>query len=224
MQLHDYLKPIAAALREAPKAEHRAEELMPQRTGDSEKKFELAIRGGKIKFAEPEKIKEAIRYAMIKIGLRAENFPKEEEKILLIQHIIEHYGNHTIEEIRIAFDMAITGKLGIDANCYENFSCLYFSKIMSAYRRWAASEYETILNENVTQDYETKIYSDEENENKMREVANVNYKLFINGKSDINPHIAGILLKDGLMKEKESVEDVFLRMKKKGYEQLYKKS
>lgn len=38
--------------------------------------------------------------------------------------------------------MAIQGKLSVDAVCYENFSCLYFSGIMNAYRTWASSVYE----------------------------------------------------------------------------------
>jgi len=83
---------------------------------------------------------------MLKVGLRANNWPAEEETAILVFHIIENYGGHTHEEIKLAFDMAITGKLYeerngkeqvLDANCYENFSCLYVSRIMNAYRGWA---------------------------------------------------------------------------------------
>lgn len=81
---------------------------------------------------------------MVKIGLRAQNFPSEEEKGVLIDHILKNYAGHTVEEIRLAFDMAIEGKLGVDANCYENFSCLYFSKIMSAYREYSKEEYKQL--------------------------------------------------------------------------------
>lgn len=77
---------------------------------------------------------------MVKIGLRANNWPTDEEKLLLQQHIVRFYGNHTLDEIRLAFDMAITGRLDVQANCYENFSCLYFSTIMNAYRQWVARE------------------------------------------------------------------------------------
>lgn len=45
-----------------------------------------------------------------------------------------------MEVIHLAFEMAISGKLGIDSNCYENFSCQYFSKILEAYRSWAKKE------------------------------------------------------------------------------------
>lgn len=75
---------------------------------------------------------------MLKVGLRATNLPSSEEKAVLLSHAISNYGNHTVSEIRLAFEMAIAGKLGVDPNCYENFSCMYFSTIMNAYRSWAS--------------------------------------------------------------------------------------
>jgi hypothetical protein len=64
----------------------------------------------------------------------------DEEKAVLLDFIRENYGNHTPEEIKLAFKMAVSGKLSVDPNCYENFSCQYFGKIMGAYRIWASSE------------------------------------------------------------------------------------
>lgn len=81
---------------------------------------------------------------MVKIGLRAQNWPTDLEKQVLIEHIWKEYGGHGIDEIKLAFDMAIAGKLEVDANCYENFSCLYFSNVMAAYRAWAKEEYKQI--------------------------------------------------------------------------------
>ena len=77
---------------------------------------------------------------MLKVGLRANNLPNDIEKAVLIEHIINQYGRHTPAEIRLAFDMALSGKLDLEDKevvCYENFSCLYFSKIMNAYRVWS---------------------------------------------------------------------------------------
>lgn len=106
----------------------------------SENLFVQARSSGIIAIAYLEDIKGALRYAMVKVGLRANNFPVEEEKAVLIDHIITNYGGHTTAEIRLAFNMAINGELELtidDVNCYENFSCLYFSKIMNAYRKWS---------------------------------------------------------------------------------------
>jgi hypothetical protein len=84
---------------------------------------------------------------MILVGVRGQNLPDEAEKAVLFNHIIQNYGGHTSEEIRLAFDMAVSGKLGLpfdEVKCYENFSCLYFSTIMNAYRAWAQQEFRYI--------------------------------------------------------------------------------
>lgn len=107
---------------------------MHSKTG--EEKFELALTGKKALDVPIENLKQVLRLAMLKLGIRAKNLPDEEEKQILIQHILEYYGNHTCEEIKLAFDLAIAGKLNIDVKAYENFSCLYFSQIMIAYREW----------------------------------------------------------------------------------------
>lgn len=91
---------------------------------------------------EPEeKLKEVLRLVFVKVGLRAANFPKDEEKAVLHAHILSNYGNHKASEILLAFEMAMDGKLDAEINHYENFSCLYFSQIMNAYRKWAADAY-----------------------------------------------------------------------------------
>lgn len=113
-----------------------------------ERLFSLAIQSVKISSSTVEELKQSLRYAMVKIGLRSQNFPNEEEKAILLQHISQNYSNHTVDEIRLAFDMAIEGKLelldGESVTCYENFSCLYFSSIMNAYRRWSAQVYKQL--------------------------------------------------------------------------------
>ncbi len=81
----------------------------------------------------------------MKIGLRATNLPTPEETAVLIAHIVTEYGNHSLEEVKLAFDMGIAGKLDFEDNagiiCYENFSCLYFSGVMNAYRKWSKDAY-----------------------------------------------------------------------------------
>jgi len=111
------------------------QELTPLKT--SEEKFQLARQSRKIQFATEEEIRQALRYAMVKIGLRGQNFPKDIEKILLIQHVFDNFGENRVDEIRLAFDWGIEGRLDEDINCFENFSCLYFTRIMRAYNRLA---------------------------------------------------------------------------------------
>jgi hypothetical protein len=88
-------------------------------------------------------MKQALRYIYVLVGLRAHNFPAGEEKQLLHAFIFKHYGGHTPEEIRLAWNLAIMQKLNVPAKdviCYENFPIAYFSRIMEAYREWAKEQ------------------------------------------------------------------------------------
>lgn len=116
-----------------------------QKTGNYEigsgNSLEVALRSPRIKDVAEENLSQVLRYVMVKVGLRAANWPDEYEKKILISHIQKNFGGNRIDEIRLAFDMAIIGELNVDANCFENFSCLYFSNIMYAYRQWARKEF-----------------------------------------------------------------------------------
>jgi hypothetical protein len=109
------------------------------RHGD-EKKFSVALLQPKIRDIDQEELKKSIKYAMVLIGLRAQNYPDDLEKQVLLNFIQEHYGGHTPAEIKLAFEMAIMRKLDVDPVCYENFSIAYFAGIMEAYRSWAREQ------------------------------------------------------------------------------------
>jgi hypothetical protein len=87
-----------------------------------------------------DELKQVLRLAMLMVGLRGSNLPTDEEKYVLLAFIKSNYGNQTPEEIAIAFEMAVAGKLNTDCKCYENFSCEYFGRIMNAYIEYARQE------------------------------------------------------------------------------------
>lgn len=74
------------------------------------------------------------------VGIRGHNIPAGDEKEFLHLFIRKFYGTHTAAEVRLAFDLAITGKLECDPKVYENFSTEYFARIMTAFRKWSAVE------------------------------------------------------------------------------------
>ena len=118
------------------------QELQPLKSGDE--RFVACLGSKKIKDCSLEDLKQPLRLAMLKVGIREQNIPQGEEKNLLISHILTNFGGNHIDEIVMAFEMAIAGKLDIDekeVNAYENFSCLYISRIMNSYRRWAIQEF-----------------------------------------------------------------------------------
>lgn len=141
------------------KKELRPNELKPSVIGN-EKKLIQSLKTPQVCQRPIEDLKEVLRMIMLKLGIRAQNLPSEEEKSVLIQHIVEKYGNHTHEEIKLAFDLAITGNLVIEereVSAYENFSCVYFSKIMTAYRVWAAKTYKAVVKEKVPEPVAEKL-------------------------------------------------------------------
>lgn len=85
----------------------------------------------------------------MKVGIRNENLPSEIETQVLLEHIVNYYGSHTHEEFKLAFELAITDQLVFpekqDAQSYGDFSCAYVSKIMSAYRAWAAKKFKEVV-------------------------------------------------------------------------------
>lgn len=109
------------------------------KSGD-ELKFEVALKEPRIRQVSEESLKGVLRYVMILVGLRAQNYPDDIEKQILLNFIGENYGGHTPAEIKLAFEMAITRKLDVEAKCYENFSVTYFVSIMEAYREWARDQ------------------------------------------------------------------------------------
>lgn len=146
------------------KGEHQLIEWKQPVSGE-EVDFIKALDSNPINKSTVEELKQVLRLIMVKVGLRAQSFPTDGEKEVLLEHIISQYGNHTPEEIKLAFDMAIIGKLDIeekDVICYENFSCLYFSKIMNAFRKWARETHSQLKKDEPKMIEENKTLDDED--------------------------------------------------------------
>jgi len=109
--------------------------------------FQQALKAAKISSEGDTRIAETLKIIMLKLGIREANLPSNAEKMVLLDHIRANYSMHTLTEIKLAFDLAIAGKLECEADHYENFSCLYFSKIMKAYREWSGRTYKELPQE-----------------------------------------------------------------------------
>ena len=109
-----------------------------------------ALQGKTIAGSNISALAEVLRLAMLKVGLRAANLPNKEETAVLIEYIFTNFGNFRHGEIKLAFDLALSGRLNLDrkeVSCYENFSCLYFSNIMIAYREWSREAVKNVSRE-----------------------------------------------------------------------------
>lgn len=188
-------------------------------------RLSIALKSKLIKDSSIEEIGELLRRIMLKIGVRTQNIPNELEALILFEHIVEHYGGNRLDEIRLAWDMAITQGLPdengemVEANCYENFSCAYFSKIMTAYRRWSAQEYKLVVKPDAPQQ---KIFTDAENDNAAREDVDRCYQMFLRGHQIKFPELLEpILRKDELLKDGEKTMSLFEKRAKDGFIHLY---
>lgn len=202
----------------------REQALPVSKPSNDGKEWMLAVRGVKIchlKNVEP--IKAALRFSMVLVGLRAANFPNEEEKLVLIEYIKKYYGGHTAAEIKLAFEMAVAGKLDIEqVSCYENFTPLYFSSIMNAYREWAKAE-----SKGVKEEVQQKIYTGEELDNLHRADVEAFYQRCLNGirpPDELPEYYLNILIKDGYMAEgSDDLHGFFAYWIGRGYRNIYLK-
>ena len=103
------------------------------------------------------------------IGLRPQHFPTKEEDVFLFRYIRSHYGRHSIDELYLAFDLAINNKLDIDDyKVYDQFSIEYLVRIMNAYRRYAGEQFEQEKPKTMIE--ETRVVTDEEKKADIEEL------------------------------------------------------
>ena len=85
-------------------------------------------------------LEQTLPIVFAKMGLKPDNWPSKDPKFnewqLLLDHIKTNYRTIRVEEIKIAFEYALKGKIEVDTQHYQNFSCEYFSRIMNAYLKY----------------------------------------------------------------------------------------
>ena len=80
-------------------------------------------------------LRENLAYIFTLIGLT--KYPDKEEMIVIEDFIRTSYPLYTIEEFRIAFKMAVQGKLDCSTEHYEKFSPKFIGQVMLAYTKKA---------------------------------------------------------------------------------------
>lgn len=159
--------------------------------------------------------------------MRANNFPAQEETAILFAHIMKYYSGHTVAEIRLAFEMAVSGQLDIDekdVKAYENFSTIYFSQIINSYRRWSAQEFKQNIKA-IEPPPPQRIFTEQELEDGAREDVERQYQMFLKRiKLKGAEFNRSILQKDGLLNEGETTVEFFTRKAMAGFANIYVKS
>ena len=91
-----------------------------------------AFKGDKLNLISPVTLRENLAYIFTLIGLT--RLPDTTELEVIEDYIRTTYPYFTIQEMRIAFKMAVQGKLDCNIEHYEKFSPKYISGIMNAYK------------------------------------------------------------------------------------------
>jgi hypothetical protein len=105
--------------------------------------FKNAIKAPKIASITFDDTKGLIKQAMLMVGLKVSEIVQTSdlEKQIIVDFLKRNFDTLTTAEFVLAFEMAVLGKLDCEANCYQNFSIAYISKILTAYRQWANKTY-----------------------------------------------------------------------------------
>jgi len=80
-------------------------------------------------------------YLYALLGIKQDKMPTQEQSGVMIDFIKLQMGSYTLDDIKTAFILAISGKLDVDANAYQNFNCEYIGKIMTAYEKMRLSAF-----------------------------------------------------------------------------------
>jgi hypothetical protein len=91
-----------------------------------------AFKGDKLNLISPVTLRENLAYIFTLIGLT--RLPDVTELDVIEDYIRTTYPFFTIQEMRIAFKMAVQGKFECNIEHYEKFSPKYISGIMNAYK------------------------------------------------------------------------------------------
>ncbi len=91
-----------------------------------------AFKGDKLNLVSPVTLRENLAYIFTLIGLT--RLPDKMELEVIEDYIRTTYPYFTVQEMRIAFKMAVQGRLDCNTDHYEKFSPKYISQILNAYK------------------------------------------------------------------------------------------
>jgi hypothetical protein len=92
-----------------------------------------AFKGNKLNLVSPITLKENLAYIFTLLGFT--KYPDTQEMVVIEDFIRTSYPLFTVEEFRLAFKMAVQGKLDCSTEHYEKFSPKFIGQVMAAYTK-----------------------------------------------------------------------------------------
>lgn len=99
------------------------------------------LNGQRIQDATSIDLSKTLIKVFLLIGLRQNHYPTKEEHIFIEAYIRKNYYHKTLDELYLAFDLAIKNQLECDAKVYDQFTIEYLVRVMDAYKKWLRNNY-----------------------------------------------------------------------------------
>jgi hypothetical protein len=120
----------------------KVESLPIEATKKNVSRANIALNTKKVCECTEEEIKAKLTLIYSLVGLRPQHYPIGQEKIDLHNYIVLKFGQKTLGELVLAFDLAISCELELtrdEVKVYDQFTISYIANIMAAYRKWLKS-------------------------------------------------------------------------------------
>lgn len=101
----------------------------------------------------PRPVMEMLNYLYVLLNVKADNQPNEIEESVLNGLILNNFNNFTLNEIKHAFRLAVSGELGLDM--YNKLDSIVFGKVIKAYQNYKALKIKNFKNNNMTKEQHT---------------------------------------------------------------------
>lgn len=88
-----------------------------------------------------DEIKQALAKIFLLVGLRKQHFPNGFELDFIVSNIRKLYAHRTIFDLTNAFELGLRKEIDVELNCYDQFTLIYLSNIMDAYRKYLVNAY-----------------------------------------------------------------------------------
>jgi hypothetical protein len=154
-----------------------------------------SFNGDKLNLVSPIILKENLAYIFTLLGFK--NYPDKQEMVVIEDFIRTSYPKYTVQEFRIAFKMAVQGKIDCSTEHYEKFSPKFIGQVMYAYTK-KANEVRKMVKP-ILKEIEPPKLTDEEivlfSQKEWLESARNDFNRVFNADK-----VFGILLKEGKLK------------------------
>ena len=111
-----------------------------------------------------QQIVNKLKYIIVLVG--CDKLPNNEETLILVDFIKNDLKKYYLEEMVLAFKLALKGEIEADLNHYNTFSVNYLCRVMRVYEKWRQKNYKPKQNIMIN---EKNSLSDEEKEQIVKE-------------------------------------------------------